>query len=70
PKIFIGRLPVFATERLSEGLKRLAALGRHGHDGEIREFLAEFLDEANLATGRAGAAILHFPGRSIGRGRA
>ncbi|HEX5719208.1 MAG TPA: nucleoside-diphosphate sugar epimerase/dehydratase [Thermoanaerobaculia bacterium] len=69
PKIFIGRLPVFASERLSEGLKRLAALGRHGHDGEIREFLAEFLDEANLMTGRAGAAILHFPGRSIGRGR-
>ncbi|HWN41347.1 MAG TPA: nucleoside-diphosphate sugar epimerase/dehydratase, partial [Thermoanaerobaculia bacterium] len=69
PKIFIGRLPVFATERLSDGLKRLAALGRHGHDGEIREFLAEFLDEANLMTGRAGAAILHFPGRSIGRGR-
>jgi FlaA1/EpsC-like NDP-sugar epimerase len=69
PKIFIGRLPVFASERLSDGLKRLAALGRHGHDGEIREFLAEFLDEANLMTGRAGAAILHFPGRSIGRGR-
>lgn len=69
PKIFIGRLPVFASERLSDGLKRLAALSRHGHDGEIREFLAEFLDEANLIRGRAGAAILHFPGRSVGRGR-
>jgi FlaA1/EpsC-like NDP-sugar epimerase len=69
PKIFIGRLPVFASDQLSDGLKRLAALGRHGHDGEIREFLAGFLDETNLMTGRAGAAILHFPGRSIGRGR-
>ena len=70
PKIFIGRLPVFAPDRLSDGLKRLAALSRHGQDGEIREFLAEFLDEANLMTVRSGAAILHFPGRSIGRGRA
>ena len=69
PKIFIGRLPVYTSDRLTDGLKRLATLGRHGHDGEIREFLAEFLDEANLMTGRAGAAILHFPGRSIGRGR-
>ncbi|MFL6289916.1 MAG: polysaccharide biosynthesis protein [Thermoanaerobaculia bacterium] len=69
PKIFIGRLPVFASDRLSDGLKRLAALGRHGYDGEIREFLAGFLDEANLTTGRPGAAILQFPGRALGRGR-
>jgi FlaA1/EpsC-like NDP-sugar epimerase len=69
PKIFIGRLPVFAADRLADGLKRLAALGRNGQDGEIREFLAEFLDEANLTTGRPGAAILQFPGRLFGRGR-
>ncbi|HWM90805.1 MAG TPA: nucleoside-diphosphate sugar epimerase/dehydratase [Thermoanaerobaculia bacterium] len=69
PKIFIGRLPVFASERLADGLKRLAALCRHGRDGEVREFLAEFLDEANLLSDRPGAAILHFPGRSVSRGR-
>ncbi|HET9227111.1 MAG TPA: nucleoside-diphosphate sugar epimerase/dehydratase [Thermoanaerobaculia bacterium] len=67
PKIFIGKLPVFETERLSEGLKQLANLCRNGRDGEVREFLAEFLAEKNLLTTRSGAAILHFPGRSAGR---
>jgi FlaA1/EpsC-like NDP-sugar epimerase len=67
PKIFIGRLPAFPSDRLSDGLKRLAVLCRHGDDGAIRAFLAEFLDEANLAQEKPRAAILHFPGRSAGR---
>ncbi|HYN19638.1 MAG TPA: polysaccharide biosynthesis protein, partial [Thermoanaerobaculia bacterium] len=69
PKIFIGRLPAFASDRLTEGLKRLASLGRQGQDAEIRSFLAEFLDEANLLHERPRAAILPFPGRAATRGR-
>jgi FlaA1/EpsC-like NDP-sugar epimerase len=69
PKIFIGRLAAFPPEKIADGLKRLAVLCRNGREGEVRAFLAEFLDESNLLGTRSGADILQFPGRSFGRGR-
>ncbi len=69
PKIFIGRLNAFPPDKIADGLKRLAILCRNGREGEVRAFLADFLDESNLLGTRSGADILHFPGRSFGRGR-
>ncbi len=69
PKIFIGRLAAFPADKIADGLKRLAVLCRNGQEGEIRAFLAELLDEANLLRARSGADILHFPGRAVGRAR-
>ncbi|HEX3127346.1 MAG TPA: nucleoside-diphosphate sugar epimerase/dehydratase [Thermoanaerobaculia bacterium] len=69
PKIFIGRLAPFPQDKIADGMKRLAVLCRNGREGEVRAFLADFLDESNLLGTRSGADILRFPGRSFGRGR-
>ncbi len=75
PKIFIGKLAVYPSEYLQEGLKRLAVLCRQGHgrDSEIRNLLGDFLSEANLMDNQPAADVLQFPGRSsmslVGRSR-
>jgi FlaA1/EpsC-like NDP-sugar epimerase len=48
PKIFIGRLQPYPTERIVEALGRLDRLSRDGHEGELRSYLAELLPEARL----------------------
>jgi FlaA1/EpsC-like NDP-sugar epimerase len=64
PKIFIGKLSAFPVARLQEGLRHLAMLCREGRDEEIRAFLGELLNEANLISRKSGADILPFPGRA------
>jgi len=55
PKIFIGRLQPYPSERVVEALGRLERLSRDGDEGELRRYLAELLPEARLRPPAAGA---------------
>ena len=48
PKIYIGNIVTYPEERVAEGLRRLEDCARLGEDRRIREFMTDFLPEAQL----------------------
>jgi FlaA1/EpsC-like NDP-sugar epimerase len=48
PKIFIGKIASYPTERMHHATERLRMLSLGGKDQEIRRYLSEFLPEARL----------------------
>ncbi|HVF43048.1 MAG TPA: nucleoside-diphosphate sugar epimerase/dehydratase [Pyrinomonadaceae bacterium] len=48
PKIYIGNIVTYPEERVAEGLSRLGELARHGEERRIREFMSDFIPEAQL----------------------
>jgi FlaA1/EpsC-like NDP-sugar epimerase len=52
PKIFIGRLAAYPSEKMEAGLARLEKLARDGQREELRAFMNSFLPEANLEVRR------------------
>lgn len=55
PKIYIGKIATYSAEKVAEALRRLESLARRGDEQVIRQYLGDFLPEANLnGNGRAG----------------
>ncbi len=48
PKIFIGKIAAYPTEKVRHALERLTVLAGDGEGHELRQFLRELLPEANL----------------------
>ena len=48
PKIYIGNIVTYPEERAAEGLSRLGEFARLGEERRVREFMADFLPEAQL----------------------
>lgn len=55
PKIFIGRIAAYPTEKVRTALEKLRALAMDGRERELRQFINELLPEATI-TVEAGAA--------------
>ena len=55
PKIYIGNIVTYPDERVAEGLRSLAEYAARGDERRIREFMSDFLPEAQLnGNGHAG----------------
>lgn len=61
PKIFIGRIPRADANAVSEGLKRLALLTRHGDETALREALAVLVPEGSICPRRGEAPRVETP---------
>jgi FlaA1/EpsC-like NDP-sugar epimerase len=48
PKIYIGNIVTYPEEKVAEGLRSLGECARLGDERRIREFMADFLPEAQL----------------------
>ncbi len=48
PKIYIGNIVTYPEDKVAEGLRRLGECARLGDERRIREFMADFLPEAQL----------------------
>jgi FlaA1/EpsC-like NDP-sugar epimerase len=55
PKIFIGKIAAYPSEKIQMALERLAVL--LDHETELRLFLNDFLEEANLRVGTETAHV-------------
>src|SRR5215212_4795007 len=56
PKIYIGKIATYPEERVTEGLNRLGEYAGLGDERRIREFMSDFLPEAQLnGNGHANA---------------
>jgi FlaA1/EpsC-like NDP-sugar epimerase len=70
PKIYIGNIVTYPEERVAEGLRRLSECARLGDERRIREFMADFLPEAQLNGNGNGNGHVNGNGHMNGNGRA
>src|SRR5262249_56355376 len=56
PKIFIGKIAAYPEQKVEHALQRLAYLSRDGQEQELREFINEFLPEAQVDEEKAAVA--------------
>jgi FlaA1/EpsC-like NDP-sugar epimerase len=54
PKIYIGKIATYSEVKVSEALRHLEQLARHGDEQQIREYIVDFLPESNLSANGNG----------------
>jgi FlaA1/EpsC-like NDP-sugar epimerase len=58
PKIYIGNIVTYPDERVAEGLRRLGEYAGLGDERRVREFMSDFLPEAQLnGNGHVGVNV-------------
>ncbi len=70
PKIFIGRIAEYPSEKMSRAMTRLKGYVERGEEEQVRIFLSEFLPESRIGAtdnGRATEATVPAPVAEAGR---